>query len=478
MAHNNIRFAALVICLAALALLGGNPTLAGASEPGASLPAQTFGVTFGGGGPGPVDNWFTYQGYLQDNGTPVSDTCDFQFSLWDSSGTGVPPTGGIQIGTTETAGSLLITEGLFNYTLNTGDEFGPQAFNGQRRYLQIAARCPAGSGGYTTLAPRQLLTGAPYALSLRPGAVISDTQNSALLTVINTNAVESGSGAIVARGSGPTAPVIGAHHAGIGHALYGSSDSGYPTIGGVNLGSGSAVNGRSAGGIGVYGLTETNDSVGVAGLQSGSAFSLSDLGGYWKPGGYFIGRNGVVGITKTNAGYGVFGWDKSESSGWAGYFFSANGNGVYVSAPNVGLNVAGGTKNAVVRTESGSRLMYSEESTEVWFSDYGFGQLESGSADIAIDPIFAQTVNLKEPYHVFVQAYADAELYVSNRSATGFEVHLRDGEANAEFSYRIVAQRLGYEETRLDRAPWADNDPNLYPEKANEAMQTPQGGQP
>jgi hypothetical protein len=28
-----------------------------------------------------------------------------------------------------------------------------------------------------------------------------------------------------------------------------------------------------------------------------------------------------------------------------------------------------------------------------------------------------------------------------------------------------MAKRLGYEDTRLERATWADNDPNLYPEK-------------
>jgi hypothetical protein len=121
--------------------------------------------------------------------------------------------------------------------------------------------------------------------------------------------------------------------------------------------------------------------------------------------------------------------------------------------------------------------MYSEESTEVWFADYGFGQLQDGKAVIAVDPLFAQTVDLNEPYHVFLQAYADAELYVSKRTAAGFEVHLREGAANAEFSYRIVARRLGYEGERMEPAPWADNDPNLYPEKANEPMQAQPGGE-
>jgi hypothetical protein len=145
--------------------------------------------------------------------------------------------------------------------------------------------------------------------------------------------------------------------------------------------------------------------------------------------------------------------------------FTGSGNGVRISTPDtkVGLEVIGGSKNAVVGTDDGARLLYTEESTEVWFTDYGFGQLEEGLAVIPIDAIFAQTVNLEEPYHVFVQVYGDAEVYVTDRTATGFEVHLRDGDPGVEFSYRIVGKRIGYEDDRLERAPWDDNDPALYP---------------
>ena len=201
----NICFGTLFTGLVALAFLLGNVATAGANEPGTSLAAQES-VSINNGGPGAVENWFTYQGYLEDNGAPVNDNCDFQFSLWDSSGSGIPPMGGIQIGTTETAGNLAVSAGLFSHTLNTSGNFGADAFNGQLRYLQIAARCPAGGGSYTTLAPRQLLTGSPYALSLRPGAVISATQNNALLTVINTNAAETLSGAIARAAADPPPP--------------------------------------------------------------------------------------------------------------------------------------------------------------------------------------------------------------------------------------------------------------------------------
>jgi hypothetical protein len=132
-----------------------------------------------------------------------------------------------------------------------------------------------------------------------------------------------------------------------------------------------------------------------------------------------------------------------------------NGNGVYIASPasTVGLVVYGGTKSAAVSTDEGDRLLYTEESTEVWFTDYGFGQLTDGQAVIAIDPLFAKTVNLTEPYHVFVQAYGDAEIYVTGRTATQFEVRLRAGDDAVEFSYRLVARRLQYEDTRLAPVP-------------------------
>ena len=112
--------------------------------------------------------------------------------------------------------------------------------------------------------------------------------------------------------------------------------------------------------------------------------------------------------------------------------------------------------------------LFSEEAAEVWFSDYGFGRIENGHALIHIDPLFAEAVNLNEPYHVFIQSYGNGSLYVSQRTPTTFEVRLLEGDSNIEFSYRLVAKRRGYERMRLERAPWADNDPHLYPEKRAE----------
>ncbi len=108
---------------------------------------------------------FTYQGQLKQDGNPVNGTCDFQFSLWDAAGSGSPPTGGNQIGSPQTKTGISVSNGYF--TIPDLD-FGADAFTGDARYLEIAVRCPAGSGSYTTLSPRQQLTPTPYALAV-PG---------------------------------------------------------------------------------------------------------------------------------------------------------------------------------------------------------------------------------------------------------------------------------------------------------------------
>jgi hypothetical protein len=105
-------------------------------------------------GQAPLSTSFTYQGQLKQGGSPVSGTCDFQFSLWDAA------SGGAQIVTTQTATSVTVSNGLFTVQL----DFGASAFTGDARWLETAVRCPAGSGSYTTLTPRQALTAAPYAL--------------------------------------------------------------------------------------------------------------------------------------------------------------------------------------------------------------------------------------------------------------------------------------------------------------------------
>ena len=106
----------------------------------------------------PLSTAFTYQGQLLQSGLPTNGTCDFQFGLFDVD------SGGTASGT-QTASPVNVTNGLFTVQLNDSGQLGANIFNGSDRWLEIAVRCPVGSGSsYTTLAPRQQLTAAPYAL--------------------------------------------------------------------------------------------------------------------------------------------------------------------------------------------------------------------------------------------------------------------------------------------------------------------------
>ena len=103
----------------------------------------------------PLGTAFTYQGRLDDTNGPVSSHCDLEFGLFGS------PGGSDQVGSTLPRENVLVADGYF--TVDDLD-FGASAFQGQARWLEIAVRCPSGSGTFESLSPRQALTASPYAL--------------------------------------------------------------------------------------------------------------------------------------------------------------------------------------------------------------------------------------------------------------------------------------------------------------------------
>ena len=98
---------------------------------------------------------FTYQGQLKNGGFPVSGTCDLRFILYNAE------TGGAQVGPIQEKTGVGISDGLF--TIPDLD-FG-EAFTGEDRWLEISLRCPAGTGTFTVLSPRQAIRPVPYAMN-------------------------------------------------------------------------------------------------------------------------------------------------------------------------------------------------------------------------------------------------------------------------------------------------------------------------
>jgi hypothetical protein len=251
------------------------------------------------GAQSPLGTGFTFQGRLSDGAGPVDGLCTFTFELYDSPGSGSPPTGGTLLGTQRQPG-VVVKEGHFAAILNEGGEFGADAFTGQARYLQITVDCGNGS---STLSPRQALMATPYALyAERTGEHSHWGQDwSGSGTGLRVYG-----GQVGLSGSGNAVGVIGTGSTGI----HGSS---------------TAAEGR-----GVYGqaTTDTGVSYGVFGQsESPQGFAV-----YGQALGSTGGNHGVAGYSESTAGTGVFGWASASSGstrGVSGRTDSPTGVGVY-----------------------------------------------------------------------------------------------------------------------------------------------------
>ena len=138
----------LLVSIVAIAilLLGLTAGLATAQAPDAD-PAGATAVALG--------TAFTYQGQLIKDGVPANGSCDIRFILYDA---GV---GGNQVGPIVEKLAVVVTGGLFTVP---DLDFGGGVFVGDKRWLEVAVKCPAGSGSYATVGNRQELTATPYAL--------------------------------------------------------------------------------------------------------------------------------------------------------------------------------------------------------------------------------------------------------------------------------------------------------------------------
>lgn len=125
----------------------------------------------------PLGPEITYQASIQQSGAPLNNTADFQFRLFTA------PTGGTQIGSMQAINNLTVVDGQIMVELN----FGAGAFSGDKRFLEIAVRSPAGSGLFTTLTPRQPLTAAPYALYALTGPGSGGPWATSGNNIFNTN---------------------------------------------------------------------------------------------------------------------------------------------------------------------------------------------------------------------------------------------------------------------------------------------------
>src|SRR5476651_1796321 len=91
----------------------------------------------------------------------------------------------------------------------------------------------------------------------------------------------------------------------------------------------------------------------------------------------------------------------------------------------------------------GHRLIsYAPRESSPTMEDFGEAQLTNGSAYVRIDGAFANAIDQKSDYLVFITPDGDTKgLYVATRSPGGFQVRESGGgRSTLDFSYRIVAK--------------------------------------
>ena len=184
---------------------------------------------------------FTYQGRLNANGGPATGVYDFMFRLMTD------PVAGTAVPTIPVNPAVGVTNGLFT----TGIDFGAENLNGSALWLEISVRTN-GAGSFTTLAPRQLLTSAPFATKALSAASLTGTVAASQVSgdgsaIGNLNAASLASGVVpLARIAGITATQIDAatwqlatnRNGGDAASLGGQSSSNFWSTAGNNVAAG------------------------------------------------------------------------------------------------------------------------------------------------------------------------------------------------------------------------------------------------
>jgi hypothetical protein len=176
MKGKRIAVGAAILCLAVALTLG--PGLAQEQEE-RTQPQGTLSID------AIVNNRFTYQGMLREDGAPVTGTRDMVFRLFSDAGCSTPAV------TAHPAPDVEVNGGLFSVELPVP----PMALNGQGLWLRVQVEG-------TTVACQEILP-VPYAFSVRPGASIVGEQPGWEAIHAENTATTGGSYGIYAQSASP-----------------------------------------------------------------------------------------------------------------------------------------------------------------------------------------------------------------------------------------------------------------------------------
>jgi len=213
---------------------------------------------------------FSYQGRLNDGGSPATGIYDLRFAVCDALASGNVVAG------PKTNSATGVTNGLFAVTL----DFGSGVFTGSNRWVEIAARTN-GAAAFTTLAPRQPIQPVPYAIMANSASNLLGTLPAGQLTGTVANgalpASPTFSGTVTAgsfSGNGANLTSLNANNLSSGTlglaqlpaSVITNGASGV-TITGTFTGNGSGLTNLNAQNIAGYGTWVTNYSLGLASIN-------------------------------------------------------------------------------------------------------------------------------------------------------------------------------------------------------------------
>jgi hypothetical protein len=278
---------------------------------------------------------FTYQGQLKNSGdSPITAICDFNFRLWDAASSGA------EIGSSSAVNGVNVVNGYFTTQVNSGGEFGANAFNGEARWLGIEVKC-TGDASYIALSPLQPVTPAPYALAL-PGLYTQPNATSPnIIGGFSGNSITTGKFGSTISGGGTSGYInqINGNYATIGGGEVNTANASSSTVSG---GSGNTAGGvaSSVGGGG------TNTAGGSFSTVSGGASNTASGYGGAIPGGIQNTAEGLGSFAAGRQAKAKFDGDFVWADATAADFASTAANQFLVRAGGgVGINTTSTTAN-------------------------------------------------------------------------------------------------------------------------------------
>ena len=389
-----------------------------------------------------VTTSINYQGWLVDSADePLNDTYNMTFSLYEvaSGGTALD----------RDTHSVAIENGLFN----TEIDFDQGYFDGRALWLGITV------GTDPEMTPRQELRPVPYALSLRPGAVINGSLSGPVLKV-NTNGVNSDGVYAYTTGKeseGFYAETYGNYSEGVYARTHGQGSAGvYAYTKGEDS---PAVSGKGKKSPGVYGSSTGKEIPGVYGVSTGKespgvhgdSARYAGVYGTGKYGGYFNGSlsnlsvgvidmevsksYGVYAETSDKDSYGVYALTSGDySEGFYAYTTGKDSEGVYVETF--------GDDSEGVKAFTSGKYSAGVSANTSGKDSYGVYALTSGDYS---EGVYAYTTG-KDSEGVYVETFGDdsegVKALTEGDYSSGVSANARGKDSYGVYAYSATSNAI------------------------------------